>query len=216
MKNQTKPAKGTASKIIYIVLIVTLLYSVVRYHIAGGVEWKELPFFIMNKALSLNGLILLVITFSIAPLKNLGVRVGDNWMKARKALGMAGFISVFTHMVMSLMLFTPAYYGKFFDDAGRMTLNAQLSMLFGVLAFVVLWFYNMSFYKSGKDKEINRFIKSRGFLLSVMPLTALHLFFMGYKGWMNPAGWHAGIPPISLVAFTAFVIGYVINITGRK
>jgi len=209
-------SNSISGKVIVVVLVLSLVYSIVRYHLAGGVPWKELPFFIMNKAISLNGLFLLVITFSIAPLKNMGLNVSDKWMKARKALGMAGFISVFTHMVMSLMLFSPAYYGKFFDDAGRMTLNAQLSMVSGVLAFVVLWFYNMSFYKQGKDKQINKFIKSRNFLLSVMPLTALHLFFMGYKGWLNPAGWHAGIPPISLVAFTAFVIGYVINIVGRK
>jgi len=49
-----------------------------------------------------------------------------------------------------------------------------------------------------------------------MPLIALHLLFMGYKGWMNPAGWHAGIPPISLIAFVAFLIGYMINLIGRK
>jgi DMSO/TMAO reductase YedYZ heme-binding membrane subunit len=209
-------SKGISGRIIAVVFTLSLAYSIVRYNLAGGVPWKELPFFIMNKAISLNGLMLLVITFSIAPLKNMGVSVSDNWMKARRALGMAGFISVFTHMVMSLMLFSPAYYGKFFDEAGRMALNAQLSMLFGVLAFVVLWFYNMSFYKSGKEKQINKFIKSRNFLLSVMPLTALHLLFMGYKGWMAPAGWHAGIPPISLVAFAAFTLGYAINIIGRK
>jgi hypothetical protein len=25
--------------------------------------------------------------------------------------------------------------------------------------------------------------------------------FKGYTGWLNPAGWHSGLPPISLVAF---------------
>jgi len=209
-------SKSISGKAIAVVLIFSLVYSIGRYHLAGGVPWKEFPFFIMNKAISLNGLIMLIITFSISPLKNMGIRVSDNWMRSRKVFGISGFISIFIHVIMSLMLFSSAYYGKFFDDAGRMTLNAQISMLFGVLAFVVLWFYNMSFYKQGKDTQINKFIKSRNFLLSVMPFAALHLFFMGYKGWLNPAGWHAGIPPISLVAFTAFVIGYVINIVGRK
>jgi DMSO/TMAO reductase YedYZ heme-binding membrane subunit len=170
----------------------------------------------MNKVVSLNGIILLIITFSITPLKNLGVKVPANWLKSRKALGMTGFIFVFIHMVMSFLLFSPAYYSKFFEDSGRMTLNSSLSMLFGVLAFIVLWFYNLSFYKQGKDKEITRIIKSRNFLLLVMPFTALHLFFMGYKGWGNPSGWHAGIPPISLVAFIFFTVGYLINILGRK
>ncbi len=214
--NGQSASKGFSTKVIVVVFIVTLLYTVVRYNIFGGVAWKELSFFIMNKAVSLNGIILLIITFSISPLKNMGVKVSNPWLKSRKALGMAGFISIFIHMIMSLMLFTPAYYGKFFEASGRMTLDAGLSMLTGVLAFIVLWFYNISFYKSGKDKEINKVIKSRGFLLLVMPLTALHLLFMGYKGWMNPSGWNAGIPPISLIAFVAFLIGYLINLIGRK
>jgi len=33
---------------------------------------------------------------------------------------------------------------------------------------------------------------------------------------MNPAGWHGGMPPISLVAFSLFAVGYVINLIGRK
>ena len=216
MKKETEVKTGFSIWLIVIVFLLSFMYSVVRYHIAGGVPWEELPFFIMNKAVSLNGIILLIMIFTISPLKNMGVKVGNKWTGARKALGMAGIISIFIHMIMSLMLFSPAYYAKFFDASGRMTLNAQLSMLMGVLAFVVLWVYNISFYKSGKDKEIYRVIKSRGFLLLVMPFAALHLFFMGYKGWGNVAGWHAGIPPISLIAFAAFMIGYVINIIGRK
>jgi hypothetical protein len=44
----------------------------------------------------------------------------------------------------------------------------------------------------------------------------MHLFFMGIKGWMNPTGWNGGLPPISLVAFTFFLFGYIINFFGRK
>ena len=36
------------------------------------------------------------------------------------------------------------------------------------------------------------------------------------KGWLAPAGWHGGLPPISLVAFAFFAIGYVINLFGRE
>jgi hypothetical protein len=39
---------------------------------------------------------------------------------------------------------------------------------------------------------------------------------MGYSGWINPAGWHGGLPPISLVAFVFFVIGYLINLIARE
>jgi hypothetical protein len=37
-----------------------------------------------------------------------------------------------------------------------------------------------------------------------------------YYGWINPASWHGGIPPASLVAITVFVAAYVANLLGRK
>ena len=90
-------------------------------------------------------------------------------------------------------------------------------MLGGVLAFVVLWTYNMSFQTFlREDQAYIRFITSRKFLLTAMLLGAAHIFFMGYEGWLNPAGWHGGLPPVSLVSFAFFATGYVINLFGRK
>jgi hypothetical protein len=48
-----------------------------------------------------------------------------------------------------------------------------------------------------------------------MFLAGAHLFFIGYQGWLNPGGWHGGLPPISLVAFFFFAVGFVINLIGR-
>jgi hypothetical protein len=39
---------------------------------------------------------------------------------------------------------------------------------------------------------------------------------MGYSGWLQPAGWHGGSPPISMVAFACFAAGYVVNLLGRE
>jgi hypothetical protein len=118
---------------------------------------------------------------------------------------------------MSFMLFQPTVYGKFFDSNGTLTALAGLSMLGGVLAFVVLWGYNLSFQTHlREDKAFIGFITSRNFLLTAMLLGAAHLFFMGYQGWLKPSGWHGGLPPISLVAFVFFAAGYVVNLMGRK
>jgi drug/metabolite transporter (DMT)-like permease len=90
-------------------------------------------------------------------------------------------------------------------------------MLGGVLAFVVLWAFNLSFQTHlREDQAFIRFITSRKFLLAAMLLGAAHVFFMGYEGWLNPSGWHGGIPPVSLVAFAFFAVGYVTNLFGRK
>ena len=90
-------------------------------------------------------------------------------------------------------------------------------MLGGVAAFVFLWGYNMSFQTFlREDKAFIRFITSRKFLLFALTLGAFHLFFMGYDGWTKPAGWHGGLPPISLIAFLFFAVGYMINLFGRE
>ena len=217
MSEQTANSKNSASFIIWVVLVLSIGYAIVRYHIAGPVPWKDFPMFILNKGLCLAAFILLTLNFALGPLKNLGGPVSPGWLNARKALGMTGFLLVLVHTLMSFLLFSPAVYGKFFAENGSLTLYAGLSMIFGVLAFVVLWGYNISFQTLlREDKAFIQFITSRKFMLIALLLGAAHLFFMGYEGWLKPAGWHGGLPPISLVAFAFFAVGYVINLFGRE
>ena len=215
MNEQVKT--NSAGPIIAIVMVFGLAYAIVRYHIVGPVPWKDFPFFILNKGISLSAFILLTCNFGFGPLKNLGVNVPEGWLNARKALGMTGFLLVLIHALISFMLFSPSVYGKFFGTDGTLTLLAGLSMLGGVLAFVVLWAFNLSFQTHlREDQAFIRFITSRKFLLAAMLLGAAHIFFMGYEGWLNPSGWHGGMPPVSLVAFVFFAVGYVVNLFGRK
>ena len=209
--------KNFAGRAILITLLLSVGYAVLRYHVAGPVPWKDFPFFILNKGICLAAFILLTLNFSLGPLNNLGVRVSPGWLAARKAMGMTGFLLVLIHVLMSFLLFNPAVYAKFFQDNGTLTLLGGLSMLFGVLGFVVLWGYNMSFQTFlREDTAFIAFITSRQFMLFALLLGAAHLFFMGYQGWLQPGDWHGGLPPISLVAFSFFAIGYVVNLVGRE
>jgi hypothetical protein len=209
--------KNSAAPIIWVTLALSIGYAVLRYHIIGPVPWKDFPFFILNKGLCLAAFLLLTMNFALGPLNNLGVSVSQSWLNARKAMGMTGFLLVMLHALMSFLLFNPANYGKFFASNGSLTLLAGLSMLGGVTAFVVLWGYNMTFQTFlREDKAFIQFITSRKFMLFALLLGAMHLLFMGYEGWLKPAGWHGGLPPISLVAFTFFAVGYVINLFGRE
>ena len=146
---------------------------------------------------------LIACNFAFGPLRNLGVVLPESWLAARKALGMTGFLLVLIHALMSFLLFRPAFYQGFFAENGTLTLFAGLSMLAGVLAFVVLWAYNLSFQTFLRE--------DKAFIFG-----GAHLLFMGFEGWMEPAGWHGGLPPVSLVAFTVFVAAYVINWFGRE
>ena len=217
MENANAVKKNSASTIIALTCLLSFSYAILRYHIFGPVPWKDFPFFIFNKGMALSGFILLTFNFSFGPLNNLGVNVPEGWLNARKALGMTAFLLILIHVLMSFLIFNQAIFGKFFEENGTLTLFAGLSMLGGVLSFVVLWAYNLSFQTHlSEDKVFIRFITSRTFLLWAMLLSLVHLFFMGFKGWMNPSGWHGGLPPISLIGFIFFAIGYIINLFGRK
>jgi len=217
MTDEVDVRENSAGRIVIVVLIFSLLYAMVRYHIAGPVPWKDFPFFILNKGISLGAFILLAMNFGLGPLNNLGVKVSAGWLNARRALGMTGFLLVLIHALMSCMLFSPAVYGRFFEQDGTLTLISGLSMLGGVLAFVVLWGYNLSFQTHlREDKAFIQFITSRKFLLVALTLGGFHLFFMGYEGWLAPGGWNGGMPPVSLVAFTCFVLMYIVNLLGRE
>ena len=213
----TEANKNAAASLIAGIIMLAIAYAVLRYHVAGPVPWKDFPFYILNKGFSLAAFVLLACNFGFGPLRNLGVPVPESWLAARKALGMTGFLLVLIHALMSFLLFKPAVYGSFFEADGTLTLTAGLSMLAGVLAFVVLWAYNLSFQTFlREDQAFIAFITSRRFLLVAFLFGGAHLLFMGYAGWMKPAGWHGGLPPISLVAFLFFATGYVVNLFGRE
>jgi hypothetical protein len=192
-------------------------YAILRYHIAGDVPWNEFSLFILNKGLCLAGFILLGFNFALGPAKNVGLPVPLTWLSARKAFGMTGFLLILIHALISFMLFSSPYYGKFFGADGTLTGTASLSMLTGILGFVFLWAYNLSFQtKLSEDKAFIALMTSRRVLIWALSLGGLHLAFMGYSGWLKPGDWHGGLPPISLVAFAFFVVGYLLNLLGRE
>ena len=209
--------RNAAGRIILFTCLLSLGYTILRYHIVGPTPWKDLSLYTLNKGIALGAFIILTFNFSFGPLDNLGIKVPSNFLNARKALGMTGFLLIMIHALISFILFSPAIYAKFFLQDGTLTLNAGLSMLGGVLSFVILWGYNLSFQTYlREDRKFIRFITSRKFLLAALLSSLLHLFFMGYKGWIAPAHWHGGLPPVSLIAFIFFLLGYVINLLGRE
>jgi len=214
---EVEKKKNAAVSLITSVFVLAIAYAVLRYQVVGPVPWKDFPFFIANKGLSLAAFVLIACNFGFGPLRNIGVPVPESWLAARKAVGMTGFLLVLIHALMSFLLFKPAVYGNFFAADGTLTLLAGLSMLAGVLAFVVLWAYNLSFQTFlREDKAFISFITSRRFLLVAFVLGGAHLLFMGYEGWMKPGRWHGGLPPISLVAFAVFAMAYIVNLFGRE
>ena len=157
------------------------------------------------------------INFTLGPLNNIGGGIGEKWLSIRPSIGIISFLLIFTHLILSLVLLNPVNYHKFFLENGSFTTFAGLSLLTGVIAFIILWIYTISFQTFlREDKAFIKFITSRKVILMAMVFTAAHIFFMGYQGWLTPQNWPGGLPPITLISFVIFIITYIINLIGRK
>ncbi len=217
MTKSLLPTHSAFPKIIVFTFLLSLSYAVLRYHILGPIPWKDFPFFILNKAVALSAFVLLSFNFSFGPICNLGLKIPDSWMNARRAMGISAIIMVLIHVLMSFLIFNQATYSKFFEQNGTLTIFAGLSMLGGVLSFVVIGAYSFGFITHLKENKVFiQFLKSRKFLLFTILLGMIHLFFMGFKGWLIPSDWHGGLPPISLVGFFFFMNSFIVNLLGRE
>ena len=128
----------TTAKWFVAVFGASLIYAVVRYHFVGDVSWRHFPLFILNKATSLAAVIFVACSYLIGKI----IRWHDHDKSLRlvviKFCGLTGFFLAVVHAFFSLSLLSPAYYGKYFDDGGRLNLQGEMALCVGVLALCFL------------------------------------------------------------------------------
>ncbi len=188
-------------KNVLFVFLISLLYSILRYNIVKGVEWIHLPLYVFNKSISLSAVILIALSVYA------GRKSADEQYKTRAMrFGWIGFQLIIVHVFMSFALLSEQYYGKFYTSEA-LNLTGELSLLFGILAFVLLIIYsiNAALVRYGVDPFHpginNAFLRS-----SAIFLIAAHLFVMGFKGWLDVSAWPGNLLPISLIAFIIILI----------
>ena len=196
-----------------LLLGVPLTYAIVRYHVFADVEWSHFPLFIGNKACSLAAVFFVAASYSIG--KTLRVYNDDPGKRLIliKLCGLMGFSLAAIHALMAMLLFSPVYYPKFFDEAGKMNLTGELSMVFGVvslwcLAITAITSLPFMYDAVGADRW------QRGQRMGYFSLTlaAGHVLVMGLSGWLATAGWPGNLPPISMVAFVAALIPVLVKL----
>ena len=118
-----------------------------------------------------------------------------------------GFFLAVVHAFFSLCLLSPAYYGKYFDDVGRLNLQGEIAMSVGVLALFFLLSPALTTLPM-MPKAIGgwRWKRSQRAGYVALALVVVHLVVLGTKGWLAPRGWHGGIPPVGLVAVVAALV----------
>lgn len=199
-------------------LLACFVYAALRYLVFGDVAVDQLPVFVMNKALSMAGLVLIALAVGARPIVRALPALG--WLKAdRRALGMAGLGFAGVHTALSLMLLNPAYFGKIYSAAaGRMSLWAELSMLAGAVALALLvWQSRITGNgKTGDDAARRASTHRRWLGTGVLALTLLHVAFMGWPGWLAPGDWPGGMPPITLLSAGVALVGVALGLAPRR
>lgn len=189
--------KNTITYII-LVFLFTLSYSIVRYNIFKDVPWTDLPLYVVNKAISFAAIIYVAAYIMLEK---------KDYHELSKKMRKYATNLIYIHLTISLILLTPSYYQKFFDGT-KMNLTGQISLLSGVLALGVL--NSLRFTKKLGVKVSLSFLKEYGAEILLF-LIAVHLFAMGFKGWLTPGNWPGGMPPISLLSFIAAVVPFFVK-----
>ncbi|MEK7558483.1 MAG: ferric reductase-like transmembrane domain-containing protein [Patescibacteria group bacterium] len=195
------------------VLIVIFAYAIIRYNIIKGVAWEQLPLFISNKAISLSAIAFIALSYMLGSLARFWPKTFVSALPLRKFFGLLGFGLAALHGLISLLIFTPAYYPKFFSITGKLNLIGELSMLFGVLAFFVfaaVAFTSIPAVTKSMDPERWLAVQRLGYFGLI--LVFFHVFTMGFEGWLKPEGWPGGLLPISLVAAIVIVLALFFKI----
>src|SRR3989338_5522076 len=163
-----------------IILLVVFAYAVIRYNVIKGVPWVELPLYISNKAISLSAVMFIALSYALGSLARFWPKTFVPALSMRKFFGLLGFGLAALHGLISLLIFTPAYYPKFFLGSGKLNLVGELSMLFGILAFFVFASVAISSIPAvAKSMEPERWLAMQRVGYLGLILVFFHVFFMG-------------------------------------
>ena len=190
-----------------VVFGIAVAYSIARYHITGEVAWSHFPLFILNKATSLAAVVFVACSYLIGRV----IRWHNSDPKLKlvviKFCGLMGFSLAAIHAFFSVCVLSPAYFGKFFADDGRLNLVGELGLAVGVVA---LWAVAIPAITTlpMMPKAIGgiRWKRSQRMGYLCLILVVAHMVVFGWKGWMTPEKWPWGFPPISMLAVTAAAV----------
>jgi len=202
----------TTAKWFSVIFGTSLAYAVIRYHFAGDVAWRHFPLFILNKATSLAAVFFVASSYLIGKI----IRWHDHDPALRlvviKFCGLMGFFLGAVHAFFSLALLSPAYYGKYFDDVGRLNLEGEIAITAGVVALFFLLAPAIT-TMPGMPKAIGgwRWKRSQRAGYVALAFVVVHLVALGLNGWLAPQGWPRGIPPVSLVAVVAALLPLLVR-----
>ncbi len=211
-ENIRQSSPGFSYRVALLIFLTAYGYAVARYILAGPIEWSDAPLFVLNKGFALAAIFLFSGSFSHASLQKIFPASSFLRKIDPLLLSSVGVTFIVLHAIIAFILFNPEYYKEFFSSGSRLSLAGSFSLLGGVLSFTALLYYNINKLLMTAYRQAERpFVLSRNFVRISMLLLAMHLVFMGYAGWLKPAGWYAHLPPVSLLSFVLLCTGAALD-----
>lgn len=196
-------------------LLLTAAYATTRYVVFGPVVAAHIPLYVLNKAFAWTALVLLALALGAGPAARLWpARLGPHLWR-RRYWGLVGFALATLHIVVSLAILNYGYYRPMFRQAFEFTALAEIAMLAGALAWVVLLApvaASLPGVRAALSARYWQLLQNIGLL--ALSLTGLHLAY-GVPGWFAPAQWYGGLPPITLWSACAVVITLALRLLAR-
>ena len=203
----------TTTRWFMVIFGAALAYAVLRYHIAGDVPWNQLPLYILNKATALAAVVFVACSYLIG--RVIRWHNDDPQLKlvVIKFCGLMGFSLAFIHGFMAICLLTPAYFGKYFLENGRLNIEGGVGMTVGVIA---LWALSIPAITTlpMMPKALGgiRWKRTQRMGYFCLTMVMVHMIALGLRGWLTPSQWTAGLPPISMIACTIAAVPVFVRI----
>ncbi|CAB9522593.1 Metalloreductase STEAP4 [Seminavis robusta] len=204
--------------ILIVIFVLTEFYACWRYNVEKGYEWFHLPMQVTNKAICWTA----ITGFALTQLPGVIARIGNyfrsnlsdlsptlKWaLQLRKELGILSLWFLGLHILMSMILFNPAYYGKFFIDptanTSKMNVIGETSFLFatvGSMFYFILGLASLPSVSSNMTNQQWQLIYGP-LAWAALAFGTSHVIIMGFKGWDDHLQdeWPGGMPPITLTS----------------
>jgi hypothetical protein len=211
--SRTTPQSGPGFWKVHVLLALllpALMYTFLRYAMFGGVPVPQWPIYLVNKAVSLTAVSLLSMSYLVRSVAWLRHHAAIRTRSVAKYCGLAGFALTGVHLTLSCLILTPDYFPDLFE-AGKLTFDAELSLLGGVLAFWSLTLPAFATILRSRPLRPSRWrlYQRMGYVAFI--LVIVHLVAMGWTKWFDPGSWPGFLPPITLLGAVAALMPVLVR-----
>ena len=198
--------KNTKWFVTITIFLLYFVYAIIRYNVFKGVPYSEIPLYVLNKAISWTAISLISISYLLSTLNSLNLKISNELLSERKFFGISGFFLAAIHVLISIIYLNPTFYSKFYSENGVLNTLTQLSLLFGIITFVILSIPLFNKLSPQHEKYSDKWRQFQNIGYWALFTAILHLGFMGFSGWFDISHWPGKMPPITLLsAIIAFM-----------